>query len=1080
MLVLHGGCYLPDRKKEDGTGFFVWGEEMPDEFVGTRRRGRRPKPDLHPFAAEPGLLGDGLLRLTAPAGEEETVSPPERAGHGVREWGVDPDDVGYPVRVLYLELPSAGGWPLPSPLLPVAAEEEGREVTEVKLVPWLVKGLVLAPAEAAGLLLTLGRPGRSFPADLLPGSDLLYWAKVAGFTQEMLVRQRFLPVVGEDLRAGWRIVPGPEEAGRLNLLAAAMPTACRALKTQVRDEAAEALQLVESFIQSAGSGRIRSYLAAAHRERPTSGGYPRRRELAGLIGGLAHERWLAAVVAGQSEINVPTEQLKSLAARLEEWARPLVSPVAGAGLKTCFRLSPPAEDGPPDQWRLSFFLQAVDDPSILVPAEAVWREKKSTLTVLERRFEDPQERLLTDLGVACRLFPPLEAGLSTSRPAWCALSVGEAYQFLKHAAGLFEESGLGVQVPAFWRERGRAENAVGARLKIKVHEDRQDWSAGVGRGLLGLDTLVDFYWELALGGETLSVEEYRQLSRLKAPLVNVRGQWVELDPAEIEQTLRLLGRRKQGTHTLRDALKAAGGYGDRLRTGLPVQVVEAGGELGSLLEQLRDTGKIALLPPPEGFVGQLRPYQVRGFSWLKFLEEWRLGACLADDMGLGKTVQALALLLHRVERECKGGPVLLVCPTSVVGNWEREAARFAPGLSVLVHHGPGRSAEDEFAALTADRHLVITSYAIVHRDIDKMLAVDWAGIILDEAQNIKNPGAARTRSIKRLAAGFRLALTGTPVENRLSELWSILDFANPGLLGSANEFREKFALPIERYGDQHKAQKLKEIVQPFILRRLKTDPHIIADLPEKQESKVYCSLTREQVTLYAAVVQDMMDRIAEAEGIERRGLVLAAMTKLKQVCNHPAQFQRDGNYAAGRSGKLARLTEMTEELLASGQAALIFTQFAQMGEILRRHLQSHFGQEIPFLHGALPQRARDRLVDRFQAQGGPPVLILSLRAGGVGLNLTRANHVFHFDRWWNPAVEDQATDRAYRIGQKQNVFVYKFICSGTLEERIDELMEEKRQLTNSVIGAGEDWLTGLSTTELRKLFALGAGVSVED
>jgi SNF2 family DNA or RNA helicase len=464
---------------------------------------------------------------------------------------------------------------------------------------------------------------------------------------------------------------------------------------------------------------------------------------------------------------------------------------------------------------------------------------------------------------------------------------------------------------------------------------------------------------------------------------------------------------------------------------------------------------------------------VRGFSWLGFLRQYGLGACLADDMGLGKTIQALALLI----RERAAGvdrSVLLVCPTSVVGNWRKEAERFAPGLPVLVHHGVARTRGPEFLEEAGRHALVISSYALVHRDIGVLRDVPWSGIILDEAQNIKNPETQQSRAVRSLAADYKIALTGTPVENNVGELWAIMEFLNPGFLGTAADFRRRFLLPIQKRDDSDAAGQLRKLTAPFILRRLKTDRSVLQDLPEKMEMKVFCNLTPEQASLYQSVVADATRSLDSSTGIQRKGVILAALTKLKQVCNHPAHFLGDESPLPGRSGKLSRLTEMVEELLSEGDRALIFSQFADMGERLRRHLSATFGQETLFLHGGVPAHKRDKMVERFQNGGenGPRLFVLSLKAGGTGLNLTAANHVFHFDRWWNPAVENQATDRAFRIGQQRNVQVHKFVCVGTLEERIDEMIERKKAIADNVIGAGEAWLTELSTAEIKDLFAL--------
>jgi len=410
---------------------------------------------------------------------------------------------------------------------------------------------------------------------------------------------------------------------------------------------------------------------------------------------------------------------------------------------------------------------------------------------------------------------------------------------------------------------------------------------------------------------------------------------------------------------------------------------------------------------------------------------------------------------------------------SIVGNWHRELQRFAPSLKVMIHHGHERLSGEAFVEEAKQHDVVITTYSLALRDKEHLSAIEWEYVVVDEAQNIKNESAKQTQAIKNLNARHRIALTGTPVENRLSELWSIMEFLNPGYLGSGTDFRKKFSIPIERYHDADRAETLKRVIQPFVLRRLKTDKSIIADLPDKMEMKVFCNLTQEQASLYEAVVKEMIEKIEQSDGIERKGLVLSTLLKLKQVCNHPAHFVADGSSLPGRSGKLARLEEMLEEALAAGDKALIFTQFAEMGTMLRHHLQERLGCEVLFLHGGTPKKQRDAMVQRFQEdKRGAPLFILSLKAGGVGLNLTAANHVFHFDRWWNPAVENQATDRAFRIGQQRNVQVHKFVCVGTLEERIDQMIEQKKVLAESIVGAGENWLTEMSTAQLKELFTL--------
>ena len=450
-------------------------------------------------------------------------------------------------------------------------------------------------------------------------------------------------------------------------------------------------------------------------------------------------------------------------------------------------------------------------------------------------------------------------------------------------------------------------------------------------------------------------------------------------------------------------------------------------------------------------------------------------------MGLGKTIQLIGFLLNLKQQKLLTKPTLLVCPTSVINNWEREVKKFAPKLNTVIHHGDKREQGKTFIKQVEGKQLVITSYSLIHRDAKTLSGVDWQGIVLDEAQNIKNPTAKQSQAVREIPAGFKIALTGTPVENRLTELWSILDFLNPGFLGNRNFFQKRFAAPIEKYGDRESLSVLRSLTQPFILRRLKTDKNIIQDLPEKQEMNVYCGLSVEQAELYQQLVDNSLEEIEDSEGIKRRGLILTLLLRLKQLCNHPEligdtkakKVDIDAEDFDNRSGKLLRLEAMLEEIVDEGDRALIFTQFSEWGKMLKPYLEAKFKGEVLFLYGATPRIARQEMVDRFQNEpNGPKIFILSLKAGGTGLNLTRANHVFHVDRWWNPAVENQATDRAFRIGQKRNVQVHKFVCTGTLEERISDIIENKKELAEQTVNAGEQWLTDLDTNSLRSLLLL--------
>jgi SNF2 family DNA or RNA helicase len=733
-------------------------------------------------------------------------------------------------------------------------------------------------------------------------------------------------------------------------------------------------------------------------------------------------------------------------------------------VRTCFRLIEPDPDAGKrarKRWRVELALQSTDDPSLLLPASGIWSgdgaEGWAALGVTH-----PEEDLLAGLGKASRLFGELDAALQEVAPESVPLDDAGALAFLKQTAPLLAGAGFGVLLPD-WASRTRL------GLKLTTRSRRSTGNASVTGPSLSMSDLVDFSYELAVGDQTLTAGELAELARLKVPLVRLRGQWVELDERHLDAALKFLQTSGSGTMTAGDALAAGLGQdaGD-----LPVTEVDADGWLGDLLSGQAEQ-RLAPMSTPASFHGALRPYQERGLAWLSFLGGLGLGAVLADDMGLGKTAATLALLAAERDAGTTAGPTLLICPMSLVGNWQREAARFTPGLAVHVHHGAGRLSGAKLARTMAAADLVITSYGIASRDRAALSSVGWARVVCDEAQNIKNAGTRQAQAARSIPARSKIALTGTPVENRLAELWSIMEFTSPGLLGSAERFRQRFAIPIERNSDADATSQLKQLTGPFILRRLKTDKSVIADLPDKLEMKVWCNLTPEQASLYQATVTDMMAKIESAEpGIERRGLVLATMAKLKQVCNHPAHLLGDGSRLPGRSGKLARLEEICEELVEAGDRALCFTQYAEFGRMLQPYLAARLGCPVQFLHGGTPKKRRDEMVASFQETAGPAVFLLSLKAGGTGLNLTAASHVIHVDRWWNPAVEDQATDRAYRIGQRRDVQVRKFVCVGTVEEQIDRMIEEKKALAQAVVGTGESWLTEMSVAELRRVLEL--------
>jgi SNF2 family DNA or RNA helicase len=1049
MLHLHVH-WQPPFSPDDPGGVLFWAEtsDAPPPFWQRGRLTKIPKPRPHPFCA-----------------------PIQALEHALASKGAE--------RAITLRLPSTRSGPRPAPGLMHAWDLD--EDTAPFLAPWVVPGLWLPPADALGLLLelpALAEAGGEGSLSFTLGDEARFWGHAAALVLETLAAQKLVPVLapaspdGKTFHARWLpVLDGPADGPRLARLEAAMPPICRAALPSAAPG-----NKARSQSAPGGDGRTPRGLLSAFLNTTCDALARRWGRLAQRFnrgGSDPAQRWLAALFADDPAVKASPAQLQALAASQRAWMRNLH--VAGdAAFRIAFRLEAPGQ-AQKAAWQLHYLLQARDDPSLLVPAETVWEASGSVLNKLGRRFEQPQEKLLAGLGYAARLFTPIGGTLKNKRPDRLSLDTPAAYTFLRETAPLLEGAGFGLLVPPWWNKPGAR---LGLRLKVQSQKEQ-----ATQLGKMSLENLVGYRWELAVGETALTEEEFRALAALKAPLVQIRGQWVQLDPEQIEAAIRFWEKQpRAGEMGLLEALQFGMG-GQTEQSGLPVDEVTAEGWFAGFLERVQEGGRLEELSQPQGLRGQLRPYQRYGFSWLEFHRRWGLGVCLADDMGLGKTIQTIALLLH--EKETRGelpAPTLLICPTSVVTNWEREIARFAPSLTTHIHQGANRLRGEEFLSAARGVDMVLTSYALARMDAELLQPVDWLGVVLDEAQNIKNPGAKQTQAIRQLKAGFRFALTGTPVENRLSELWSIMHFLNPGYLGARQRFRTEFALPIERYQDEDALRRLKQLTAPFILRRVKTDPTVIQDLPDKVETKVYCQLTEEQATLYEAVVQDAMRKIeAQDEGIERRGLVLSMLMQLKQICNHPVQYLHQGETdgggemgkLAGRSGKLERLNELLEEILAAGDRALIFTQFAEMGSLLAGYLPRAVGGATQFLHGGTPPKARDRMVRRFQEESqAPPIFILSLKAGGTGLNLTRANHVFHFDRWWNPAVEDQATDRAFRIGQKRNVQVHKFVTTGTLEEMIDDMIESKKGLAQAVVGRGENWLTELSTQELRQLVQL--------
>ncbi|HLD05384.1 MAG TPA: DEAD/DEAH box helicase [Candidatus Nanoarchaeia archaeon] len=761
----------------------------------------------------------------------------------------------------------------------------------------------------------------------------------------------------------------------------------------------------------------------------------------GLTNKTKTDEWLLGLLKGDMRVD------KSIQEGLKAWFS-LRKVNHDVGYKLLFKLEDPSIES--NVWKVSFHMQSKKDPSYIIHLEGLWGNPNKL------PISNIKMHLLSELGLASKLSKAIEKALYQPNPYESHLSESEALGFITNDSFLLKDAGFAMQIP-------KITSVKMSSFKIKIKFKESPKLTVAGTGLMG-NSLFDFDYTIAIGDEELTQEEFRKLSKTKESLVSLNGKWVELNKDDLRRVMDYFEKKK--TLSLADTV-----------------IINASNELGFAISEITvpkkyeekinglfDFNGIRIADLPKAFSGNLRPYQRIGFSWMLFLRNLGFGGILADDMGLGKTIQTIVYLLSASQR-----PSLIVCPTSVLGNWQRELQKFAPNLSVYLHHGVGREKKKGFLEEIKEKEVILSSYAIVRIDEEIFREVEWEHLILDEAQNIKNPYAKQTLSLSQLKSKSRFCLTGTPIENRLSELWSLMNFVNPGFLSGWKIFRKKFAEPIEIGDDKDKKDLLKRIISPFILRRLKTDEKIIRDLPKKIEIKDRCNLTQEQATLYQAIVDDSLKKIEEEGSEKRRALIMATLIKLKQVCNHPSNYLKDSKGKLHqRSGKVNRLRELVEVILQSSEKCLIFTQYKEMGDLLKIDLESYFDTPVCFLHGQQDQKKRQQLIDCFQSEEvhSPRIFVLSLKAGGLGINLTSANHVIHFDRWWNPAVENQATDRAFRIGQKRNVFVHKFITLGTVEERIDEMIERKLYLSNSLLAKGETAITELNNMQLRELLAL--------
>ena len=819
------------------SGYYLWTERTPDS--SPRSASKSPNKltaPVHPFEGGTKGLKEALRSI----------------GSGIR---ISKDTI----ETACAWLPSQGGLPLAStPLLGTPPGTRARP----GIRPWSVAARRLTFPEIRDLL-ALCADRRALARGVVAGADLLWFVEAMRGSTAFAVRQCYLPEVREEdgaMRARWGL--SLDDAGRDQLLdlAGRMPGACRCLTeagaSSPPDHPTRAVAghfmagALDSLVREANAPQF----VKAGRRRPTPDS--------------VHDAWLEALCSPDAAIRWPDkDQLKELARQARQWSRPL-GLSTHADYRMVFRLDEPGDGGagsagPTDGWQVTYLLQPKDDLSLLLPVADLWKPRTRGARWLQKRGGDAQEYLLAALAQAGGLCPEIGDSLARKQPAGFPLDTAGAHRFLTTGAPALESAGFGVLLPSWWTGKGSRQR-LSVRLQVKG--PRMQGAAG-----LSAMTLCEFDCELALGGERLSMEELQALAALKTPLVKLRGAWVELNAEQIRAAAEFWRSHPTGRSTIRDIVRTAL-RGDEI-AGLPVDGVQAAGPVGDLLKQLQGDTQFQEMASPGCFAGVLRPYQQRGYSWLAFLRQWGLGACLADDMGLGKTIQTLALLQRERERG-ETRPVLLVCPTSVVSNWRKEAERFTPGLTVLIHHGGDRRRRGAFREAAMEQAVVVSSFGLLQRDWELFRDVPWAGIVVDEAQNIKNPDTKQSRAARSLPADYRIALTGTPVENHVGDLWAIMEFLNPGLLGSQADFKGRFLKPIQLRGDREAAERLKQLTAPFILRRLKTDRAVISDLPEKMEMKTFCTLTREQATLYAAVLREVDEALDRVEGIQRKGLIL--------------------------------------------------------------------------------------------------------------------------------------------------------------------------------------------------------------